>query len=332
MKKLLSVFSVLIVLSVLLISCGSPEKEKEEKSDSAADVGKYNSYVGISNYITGWLESDIYGYIENFGFEEEIKFKKNFDPKKFEGMILTPIIKGGFDQVEEALAYTSKKPSFGAADESMKILLPKMKEYLNTINEVDTYYRSKAFAEDNFAKGKELHKKFYAMYNEYRDLADKFFIDFSEIEKKRQQVDLEKLKKADYLVRYYAKSIVIKAKEIQSDFALAKVNDSNILDFDANKYKERYDSLTEDMNKFLEYAKDKSRLEKEGIGSLWRFDGAIPEVKASATDIMQVLQTKSTNLNKPSDGKVKSRETIGYLENYNKKVSNLISCYNNMIK
>ncbi|MCR8643055.1 YiiG family protein [Paenibacillus sp. N1-5-1-14] len=331
MKKLVSVFTVLMVLSVLLISCGS--QEKEGKIDSAAvDVEKYNSYVDISNYMTGFLETGIRKYLDNFGTEEELKFKKNFDAKKFDGQILSPIAKFAFDQVETALAYTSKKPSFGAADDSMKNLLPKMKDYLNLINELDGYYRSKAFAQDDFAKGKELHKKFYKTYNEYTALGDKFFIDFSEVTKKMEQADLEKLKKEDYLVRYYAKSIVMKAQEIQTDFDLAKVNDSNILDYDANKYKTKYDSLTADMDKFLEYAKDKKRLEKEGIKILARFDEIIPDVKASATDIMQVLQTKSTNLNKPADGKVKSSETVGYLDKYSKKVSSLISSYNNMMK
>lgn len=330
MKKLMSFVSVCVVLSLLLSACNG--SDSGGRSKAVADTAKYNAYVELGNFMSGWLDLNVYAYAEKFGFDEEIQFKKDFDPKTFEGAVMTPIIKGFFDKVDKTLEYASTEPSYGAADETMKALSPKLKDFLTTINEVDAYYRSKGFAEDDFAKGKELHKKLIAQYHEYTDLANTFFADMIEITKQKEQDELERLKNDDYMLRYYAKSVVMKAKDIQNDFIAAKVDDSNLSEYDAAAFKEKYDALTEDMNQFLEYAKDKSRMEKEGIQSFWRFDQAIPGVKASATDILQFLQKKTPTETKSSSGKVTTHDRIGLIEQYDNKVFDMISCYNNMIK
>ncbi|MGF7050076.1 hypothetical protein J2T13_004599 [Paenibacillus sp. DS2015] len=88
---------------------------------------KFNAYVDLGNYITGWLDMDVYSYTEDFGWEEEMTFKNNFDIQKFDSRVLSPIIEGAFDIVDTILEYTSKDPSFGAADETMKELAPRCK-------------------------------------------------------------------------------------------------------------------------------------------------------------------------------------------------------------
>lgn len=329
MKKLFVSVIMCIVFTVLLNAC--QVAENPGKSERVSDTAKYNAYVNLSNTITGWLDSNVYAYAEKFGFDEELRFPKNFDPKTFSGAVITPIMQSFFDTADKTVAYASQEPSYGAADETMKALGPKLKDFYTTINEVDGYYRAKTFSADDFAKGKELHKKLYAQYHEFRDLADTFFADMGVITKQKQQEELDQLKKGDYMLRYYAKSTVLKAKEIQEDFIAAEVDDSNLSEYDVAKYKEKYDVLTEDIRQFLEYAKDKSRMEKEDIQSFWRFDQAVPEVQTSATNILLFLQKKPT-LEPKSSGKVTTHERIGLIEQFEKKVNEMIDCYNNMIK
>lgn len=299
-----------------------------ENSNSKIDTEKYNAYITLSNYMNGWLHEAVTIYFKEFGIKEEIAIDKDFD--SFQTF---PILQGHKDDVEKSLEYASKKPSFGAADDSMKALCPKLKELMDTLNEIENYYNTKSFVDDDFAKGKELHKRLYSQYNEYVILAEKFFSDFDVITQQKKQEDLEDLKKSDYMIRHYAMSIVMRAQDIERSFYDTGVNDSNILDYDVNKYKEKYDLLTEDINKFMEYSKDDERLKKEGLEGnafVGSFKGDVERMKVTATDIMQILETKDTSINSDTKGKVTTGGQNAPLEYFSRKVSSMIDSYNNM--
>lgn len=226
-----------------------------------------------------------------------------------------------------------QKPSFGSSDDAIKALCPKVKELMDTLNEIENYYSTKSFVDDDFAKGKELHKKLCTEYNEYTTLAETFFSEFAVITEQKNNEDLENLKKSDHMIRYYAMSIVMRSQDIQTSFYEAGVNDNNILDFDVNKYKEKYDLLTEDINKFMEYSKDDERIKKEGLeGNAFRgnFEGDIERMKVTAIDIMEILNTKDTSINSDTKGKVTTGGTNAPLQTFNTKLSAVINSYNNM--
>ncbi|WFD10927.1 YiiG family protein [Tepidibacter hydrothermalis] len=325
-KKNVSYILICVIMCTLLSACSV--SDTLQGSSSKIDTEKYNSYITLSNYMTGWLDQGLTMYFKEFGIEEQIKIDKNFD--SFQTM---PILQGHKDDVEACIEYASKKPSFGAADDSVKALCPKLKELMNTLNEIQNYYSTKSFVDDDFAKGKELHKKIYTQYNEYVALAETFFSELSVITEQKNKEDLESLKKSDYMIRYHAMSIVMRAQDIQMAFYEAKVNDSNILDFDVNKYKEKYDLLTEDINKFMEYSKDDERLKKEGLEAnpfIGNFESDVERMKVTATDIMEILKTKDTSINSDTKGKVTTGGRNAPLNTFNTKLSSVINSYNNM--
>ncbi|KZE73687.1 hypothetical protein AV654_03675 [Paenibacillus elgii] len=336
MNKRLTILSLGVAVCVSLSGCGSigkiAEKVKEQtsqakqESNSMRDTAKYNTYIGLSNYLTQGLNKTFEGYFKEFGEEEELHVRKNFT-----GLNTFPVLQSHKDDVDKALAFASKEPSFQAADESVKALAPKLKEFLETIGEMQAYYQAKTYAEDEFAKGKELHKKLLVQFNEVSDLADKFFVDFAVITEQRKKEDLEELKKSDQLVRYHAMSIVNRAQDIQKAFNSAGVTDDNVLDFDANQYAELYKLLTEDIDKFTELSKDQERLKKERVQIVPVFTDSIQRVKTSATDLMEILQTKDTTISSDMKGKVTTGGSNVPLKNFDKRVSALVNSYNTMI-
>ncbi|MEI7025544.1 YiiG family protein [Paenibacillus sp. y28] len=340
MKKLWTNLLVCALITSLLASCGKPADlaaapdspdapvKKTDTASSAADreadTAKYNSYIEISNYMLGNLNDIMVAYTKEFGMEDELKPRKNFS-----GYNTLPIMQSHKDAVDKALAYTTKEPSYGAADESAKVIIPKMQLFMNTLVDVAAYYQSKAYVDDNFAKGKELHKQVITQYMDYAVSADPFFADFEAITVKKDEEDLAMLKKEDYLIRYHAKSMVMRAKDIQQAFSEAEIGDDNILDYDVNAYKEKYALLTEDIAKFLEYTQDDARKKKEGVTMLLpAYTSSIEGVKVTATDILQILETKDITINSETKGKVRTGGGNAIVSRFDTKVSALIRSYN----
>lgn len=324
LKKFLSSTLICVAMCLLLTSCGSAEKSKAVNSKE--NTQKYNNYVTLSNYMTEWMNSALVTYFNKFGIENEIIIKEGFDG--FNGV---PILETHKDDLDKALEYASKKPSYGETDVAIKSLHPKMKGLMNTLGEIENYYKAKSFVDDKFNKGKELHKKVCAQYKEYNTLAEKFFTSFDTISKQKKKEDLDKLKENDMMIRYYAMSILNRAQDIEMSFYKAKVTDDNILDYDVNKYKEKYDLLTEDINKFIEYSKDDKRRKKEQIAILPTFSSDIKRVKVAATDIMEILKTKNTNINGNIKGRITKGGKTAPLYEFSRIVSNMVDSYNNMI-
>lgn len=327
-KKILAIVLASLMLCISLSGCGD-YIESFGSSSQEDDTEKYNAYIDFSNYITQWFDNALFDYFKEFGIEEDIIVRENFSDFN-----TYPILKVHEEQVEKTLEYASKEPSYEETDEAVKALCPKLKDFMDTIKEMEEYYQSKSFIDDDFKRGNELHKEILTQYEEYMELSEKFDAEFSEITEEKKQEDLEQLKEDDYMIRYYAMRVIIKAQDIQTSFYDAGVYGENILDFDVDVYREKYDSLTEDVSKFMEYLDDEERFKREGFENnafISRFKEDAISVKAAATDIMQILETKNLDLESDTKGLVTTGETIPPTEYFDEKVSQLIDSYNNMI-
>lgn len=101
MLKKLSYILVCVIMCTLLNACSF--SETLQGSSSKIDTGKYNSYITLSNYMTGWLNQALTIYFKEFGIEDEIKIDKNFD-----GFQTYPILQGHKDDIEKCIEYASK--------------------------------------------------------------------------------------------------------------------------------------------------------------------------------------------------------------------------------
>lgn len=308
-----------MIVTALLSACGSgTTKENNGATGSFDGLQKYNNYIELSNYLTNWMNMNLSNYFETFGYEDQLQFaKKNFDPVAFDGRLISPITEQFFAQVDKAIEYASKEPVYENVDEHMQDLGPKVKELMTTLNEIESYYSSKSFIEDDYSKGKELHQTLYTQYDSYWDALTLFYEDFDVLIKEEEQKGLDSLKEEGLMITYYAKSIVIQAKEIQEAFYTNLIYDENMTDFDAAEYKALYAPLAESIDGFLTTIEDTEQVEKEGYSNYWRFDATITDLKAVATSMLQVLE-----------GEIENKS---YLQQYDQALSSIISSYNNMI-
>ncbi|WP_026342211.1 YiiG family protein [Paenibacillus fonticola] len=323
-----------ILLCFLLSSCSLIDEIKGSSNRSGLSVeeehanAKYSAYINLNNMMTGGMfDRMMETYIDEFGLDEEIYISDDFSE-----FTSAPVLDGLVNAVNTAVDRASGEPSYGDADASLILLGPTMLDLIDTMKEISTYYSAKTFVDDQFVKGKELHRQFIAQYEEYGPLADQFFDDFDLIAAQQKLKDLDKLKEQDLLIRYYALSVVMRAQDIEKAFFDAEIYDENILDYDLEEYRAMYDLLTDDLNQFMEYSKDDKRRKKEAWSTLPVLDSSMQGVKVTATDILQILETGDATINSDTQGKVTTGGRNAILSSYFTKVSRLVDAYNNNIK
>lgn len=293
-------------MCTLLTSCGyikdvynnisgeiSGKKNTIYNETESSKNQKYVAYIALDNFITGKLEESLDYYFEKFGDTDEVKVDKNSDLQN--GIFL----KFNKKELEENLKYASKNPSFNELDNCVKKLEPKLNELVDLLDEADSYYKLKSYMDDDFVKGKVLHKKIHLQYKEVKPLSKKFSSDFEIIFLKKSKKDLENFKKNDYMIRYYALSVILRAKDLEAELNNQGITSENVSDLDVDAFKEKYNLLVEDTNKFLNYSKDSDRIKKEKLDPNFEYANVfkyrITDIKAAATDILIRLQKGNKN-------------------------------------
>lgn len=321
------------LLCFLLSSCSLIDELKGNSNGSGLRVeeehanAKYSAYINLNNMMTGGMfDRMIETYIDEFGMDEEIYISDDFSE-----FTSAPVLDGLVNAVNTAVDRASGEPSYGDADASLILLGPTMLDLLDTMEEISTYYSAKIFVDDQFVRGKELHRQFIAQYDEYEPLADQFFDDFDLIAAQQKLKDLDTLKEQDFLIRHYALSVVMRAQDIEKSFFEAEIYDENILDCDLDEYRAMYDLLTHDLNQFMEYSKDDKRRKQESWATLPVLDASMQGVKVTATDILKTLETGDTTINSDTEGKVTTGGQNMILSSYFSKVSRLVDAYNHNI-
>lgn len=269
---------LMMCIGILTIAISYEHKEKEDEKYNE----KYEAYATLDTFITGKVQESLDYYFSKFRYTEELKANKNDD--LYNGILLEFNKK----ELEEVFSYYSAEPHFDKVDNSLKRLHPKFKELMQYLSEIDTYYKLKSYVDDDFIKGKELHKKIYSQYIKVKPLKKEFSSNFGDFFREDSKKKLEEFKKNDFMIKYCALSSLLKAKDLEIELQRQNIAKGNMESLDISKFKEKYNLLVADMNKFLEYSKDSNRIKKENIDQ--GFPYAIMDVKAAATDILTKTQ------------------------------------------
>lgn len=320
-------YSLIIIMigCIILTSCGSikntiKDNEIISKMDTEIDE-KYSSYIDIDILIKGKLKDSMEYYYETFGKLEDMKLKDRlniytgdyfvFMEKKIE-KDLDNIVKNPLE--DEMKSYTSE-------------LNPKLKELIYLLEEMDSYYKLKSYVDDDFVKGKELHKQIISKYDEVKPLADKYSSNFNLVFIENSKKELENFKKKDFMINYYFLSSILRAKDIETELSNQNISSKNVRDLDIVKYKEKYNLLVEDMNRLLEYSKDGDRVKKEKLEPTFSITAmeCIMDVKAAATDILIRAQKENKTMKEELD--IYGREKFGTPDYLSSKVNDAVSEY-----
>ena len=170
------------------------EVEEENKAELWTEEDEqelYNLYVQINNEMIGQVGDAIGEYFYHVEYQEEFSVLDD----AYTCFLVSDSFFGNLDRAEELL---ERKEEHLEVDKAYLALSPVARELGEALNEIYEYTDEKTFLEDDFVKGKELHKKFFAYCTEYETLGTTFVEELQELADKRREENLAKIKEDGY--------------------------------------------------------------------------------------------------------------------------------------
>lgn len=321
-KKIL----IMLFTCIFLTSCGSvPDSPNKSQVDPQKEVEKYNSYVhmtGVSLMLSE-IQKDYFNHIGKDEQPKKIEGNKPYRPSSVSDSYLTLI--------EKASGYAEQEPAFSALDNDIKEIYPKLTGMVTLWYEIEEYYNKKEYLFDDYQKAQLLHTRILNLSSEFQPLHEKLLTDLNAFSVELEKKEMDRWKKADFMIHYSARDVLIKAKALQEEMNAQNINSSNILDMNAEKFEEKYDQLTEALEQFRTYLNDENRRNKEGIrtdsSNFKKYYETTSDLKASASEIFERVRDKKAleryELMWPEN-------TPGTPEKYTKKLTEAGAAYNNL--
>ena len=267
MKKIL--VAVLLIISVF--ACGKAGKNKDagkekgetknEQSKKNTDntqneIEKYNTYVEIYNSLAD-LDGSVLNYTEFAGDKEEMKIPKSDSAPSLYNSISER-------DLENLKTVMNSKPSMPELDTAAQKLAPVLEELSKLMAEAKEYYEAKDYKDDDYARGKELHKLLIIEFSKYTAASQEYKIALQNKAKEVKKADMEKAKKDGHMIAYYKMEVMQASEDLINEIDMQSLNAGNVTTGDLSKIKPLYDKLTEAQKNLREVAKDDKALEKEG--------------------------------------------------------------------
>lgn len=328
-NKKLALFCICALL--LLSSCNTPiEAEKTETE-------KYNAYIELVNFQTGWFAGVTKMYFSTFGDKEELELKKNFngftldkDSEKIYAIHNQHTVK--------PRRYLVEKPSYGEADEKMRELCDKFDAFVDLyLRDVNAYYTNKEYEQDDFVKGRQFHKQMLADYAGLNKAIAVFTAALSPKMLEKEEAELPSLKKEGQMIHYYALGTVLDGKKIMYFFQAIGNEGENFLTADPAQYQKLYESFNTNVEGLKTAVKDESQLQKEGyttmnIKFLTQFIDTAGRMQTAATDTLNMIKAGTTQVDNELTGKATSSGINNPTSRFNDRLNTLIGNYNQSIK
>ncbi|MFB9330810.1 YiiG family protein [Paenibacillus aurantiacus] len=324
----LSFFMVIIMLGAMLSACSSTSSTLDQAvagvtSGESKKIEKYNAYVGLNNLMTGRINEVLVHYFEKFGADQQPVIEKNLS------FIMIGVAETEREVIDKANGYTASQPAFANADPVVIKLTPVIKDLLSVLDEMKAYYDSRGYVDDDFAKGKQLHAKLVSANIAYETVAKQYFTALQNLGNEQRQAELQKRKDADQQIMYSALKFMIDAEAVSIEMEEQGINAGNVLQLDMTKFKAKYDMMTEDLNALTTIAKDKKRIQIEGVNSfsIENYVHSATELKAAASKIIERINKKQPVSETDLNGQFLST-TDGTPENFYYLLGKAVERYN----
>lgn len=330
---------ICICMSLLLTACSNSKGVSGTPKD---DVKKYNSYIEILNFNSGWLRLVAHSYFEKFGTDEEMTIKKGSEGFTLFSSMPTKGENSLYEFHKERHTklprkYLASNPSYGEIDAKMATLCDKMDVFIELyFKEVNIYYTDKEYEKDNFAKGRELHRRMVSSYKELVAAETDFSVAFYPKMVEYEGADLPKFKSNGFSIHYYALSVLLSGKEIVHMFDQLENEGKDFLEADLAKYEELNNKFNSDVAELQKIYKDKAQLNKEGysemqLGFLSQFVNTAGQMQTEATDALNMIKAGTTKIKKSKPGTLTTLGPAYPVGNLRRQLDSLIGEYNNSI-
>lgn len=293
-KKLITVF--LIISLILCTSCTGKKSDISEKKSSEKnkiDISeKYNAYVEVNNFMHGTLVDVLNYYNKSFGLD------KNTFNTEVGSVVVSSVADPELKSIKEKLNFYNNEPSMESLDVAAKDLEPAIMELADVLKEIEYYYDSKNYIDDNFEEGKELHTKICTSYENYQLKMKPFIIAVIEACYEQCQKDMEKYLENNELIKYHSINYMLTSLNLFGELMSQNINSENVLTIDKERYTEQYNELSEEIDKLVDATNNLSNSEKEKFKGQ-NFDEFInyaQKTKAAAAEILKGINEKDPSL------------------------------------
>ena len=258
---------MIILSSLIIVSCGdkSPaptvkpkedvkevkeSKETADKKDIAVankdSFKKFNQYIEFYNDGLIGLSKELSDYLNKEGKTTTLKQSGKYTSG------------AKYKHWEEIKKYNKEKPDFKELDQTAAVLISAAEELDNLLASAREYYKTKAYTEDQYAKGQEFHTKIIAGSEKYQQAYTKFELALRAKENEYRSAEMEQAKKDGNDVVYNRILVSVLMDKILNELETQKVLARNVLTTDLTKIKPLYDEL----NQALRTLKEASRVQK----------------------------------------------------------------------
>lgn len=331
MKKLKVVVSAMVFAACMgLSACGTMDSIKgmlpggsaETSSKQSVDsTESYNNYVDLYNsMVSGSLSRYISYYFEGVQDQEEFATVEDGNYTSY------GFSEYDYELVEKVLAQAEAGTGYEALDTAAVALCPAAKQVMELLDSAAAYGKQQGYADDDYAKAKEIHAGLYPVLSQYYDQAAAFSGELLTVGEERRQTELQMLKDEGYTLRAGMMELLDTADEIMEKFyEQENISSENITELDLTEIKPLYEKLAVQTAQVLKDSENQEEIEKEGFDPTFNhvsdFADDAAELKVSLQEIISRVET-----NDPlSDIELQMGDmTDGSFEKW-------MSCYNDLI-
>lgn len=228
-------------------------------------MDKYNAYVDLLNAVTGNLAESERLYAEN-----RIGEDGNFIPADSSNNVAIyslHIIQSAIENAEEAVPAKPKMAIDGTVEDMLKVL----KEEVDILDEINSYYSEKDFLNDDNAKGKELHEKLMAAYKEVDAPVKKFYDEMQDLMAEHQEKERKDYEKKDMKVSLAMLDFIDIAEEASNLIYDSVSEDGTTITLTSEQYADVNTKIGDALETLKKAADDEDAVEKEGFTSISSF-------------------------------------------------------------
>ncbi|MBC1986319.1 YiiG family protein [Listeria sp. FSL L7-0478] len=319
---------IIALFASLMAGCGSDEKENSTTGNglyAKEELVKYNDYVKLSNAINYDFVNARANYFKSYSADNgDFKIPSNND-------ILTPI-RNPAETTNALIAMKdslSKTPSL-PMDKDFKKLSSEITNEIRILNELQTYFTSKSYLDDNYAKAATLHKELTNSIQNSNKEIQSFNEEMQKLNTAQQAFAAKEMEKSGSLTCLALNNFISASENLIAELRNQQIAATNVTELDIAAYEKQYSHLTKTYEAFIQASKDETQLEKEKLTSndLVFLVKKVTSTKAEATLLLDRAKKKQAIPEDELKNPIFIETIEGTPEKLLKEYNDLISDYN----
>lgn len=294
---------------------------------SVGSAESYNTYVDLYNsMVSGSLSSRVSDYFD--GVQEQEEFATLEDGR----YISYGFSEYDYELLDKAQAQAEAGTGYEALDAAAAVLCPAAKQVMELLDSAAAYGKQQGYADDDYAKAREIHAEFYPALSQYYDRAGAFSGELLTVGEERRQAELQMLRDEGYTLRAGMMELLDTADEIMEKFYEQEtISSENITELDLTEIRPLYDKLAEQTAQVLKDSEDQEEIEKEGFDpSFNRVSDFADDAAALKVSLQEIISRVEEN-DPLSEIELQMGDmTEGSLEKWMSSYNDLIDTYNRL--